>query len=414
MRSSHILSCSKSPATLKGGYKMPNRNVDYFARRPARRPSTNISPFELNNEGNGQALVLRYARCNLKCPLCYAWRYAWFMRNGYQNGYQYNIQQCIRALNNLPRLAEKKIVWVRIQGGEPCLTFNRILNTLTFAVESLKVIHTNGLNRFSNTRAVIQTNAITFSKLSHTQINQIQKHLQRLLLNDLTKGRLIFEVSFKSPNDPQYLNSQSKGYEILLKQIIMPLWHQGFDNIAVYPLAGLGPSIDQNNLFIIPIDPNKLSDEIPLFHRRTWVPQFENLVNDFTNNIVPNYSAYNDFKRNPLTTGGKKVAIEELEPTPFQTSWISGYANGYNNYGVNVMPINRILRKLTNNVPQNPQWYKWYNSWISRMLFGRSQSWMNVFSSIPAANNPRNLLSMVRQMNGYFYPSHPIRHYRYL
>lgn len=385
---------------------MPNGNVDYFARRP----STNISPFELNNEGNGQALVLRYAGCNLRCPLCYAWKYAWFMRNGYQ----YNIQQSIHALRDLPRLAQKKIVWVRIQGGEPCLTFNRILNTLTFAVESLKVIHTNGLNRFSNTRAVIQTNAITFSKLSHAQINQIQKHLQRLLLNDLTKGRLIFEVSFKSPSDPQYLNPQIKGYEILLNQIIRPLWSQGFDNIAVYPLAGLGPSIDQHNIFIIPIDPNMLPNEIPLFHHTTWASQFQQLVNDFTRNIVPSYNTYNDFKRNPLTDRGKKLAIEELEATGFQTSWIAGYASGYRKVEANVIPINKVLRKLADNLPLNPQWKRWYNSWLSKKLFDRSKSWMNVFKSIPMVNNPNNLLSMVEQMRYYFYPSHPIGHYPYL
>ena len=383
---------------------MSNGNVDYFARKP----STGISPFELNYEGKGQALVLRYAGCNLRCPLCYAWRYAWFMRNGYQ----YNIQQSIHALGNLPSLAQKKIVWVRIQGGEPCLTFNRILNTLTFAVKSLNIIHTNGLNYFNNTRAVIQTNVITFSNLSYTQINQIQTHLQRLL-NNITKGRLIFEVSFKSPNDPQYLNPQIGGYDILLNQIIRPLWNQGLDDIAVYPLAGLGPSIDQHNLFIIPIDPNNLPNEIPLFHHTTWTLQFQQLVNDFARNIVPNYSTYSDFKRNPLTDGGKKLAIEELEPTPFQTSWIAGYANGYNNLGTNAMPIENVLRRLTN-VPQNPQWRKWYNSWTSRMLFGRSRAWMNVFNSIPVSNNPNNLLSLTRQMRNYFYPSHPIGHYPYL
>jgi len=383
---------------------MPNGNYDLFARRP----TTNIRPFELNNEGRGQALVLRYAGCNLRCPLCYAWRYAWFMRNGHK----YNIQNSIDALRNLSQVARKKIVWVRIQGGEPCLTFNRILNTITFAVESLNEIHTNGLNYFKTTRAVIQTNVIMFSNLTRNQIDRVHLHLKNSL-NNLNNGKLVFEVSFKSPNHSTYLTPQIKGYEVLLRQIIMPLWHQGFNNITVYPLAGLGPSIDQHNLFIIPIDPQLLPNEIPIFHSSTWSQQFRDLVNDFINNIVPNYNAYVDFRKNSQTNGGKKLAIEELEPTPFQSSWISGYAGGYNKFIVNVIPINRILRKLTNGIPTNPKWKSWYNSWTSGMLFGKS-TWNSVLNQIPASSNPNNLLSMVQQMNNYFYPSHPIGHYPYL
>jgi len=388
-----------------------NGNNDVFARSPtsAYPPAPLIRPFELNNEGGGQALVLRYASCNLRCPLCYAWRYAWFIKNGYR----YNIYNSINTLRNLPQVARKKIVWVRIQGGEPCLTFHRILNTITFAVESLDIIHTNGLNYFKTTRAVIQTNAITFSKLTSNQISQILSHLKNLLQN-LDKGRVVFEVSFKSPSNLQYLNPQINGYRVLLNQIIMPLWNQGFDNIAVYPVAGLGPSIDGDNLFIIPIDPQSLPNEAPLFHSSTWSSQFQNLVNHFINNIVPNYKAYDDFRRNNKTNGGRKLAIEELEPTLFQSSWISGYAGGYNQYNINITPINRVLRKLTEGIPTDPRWRSWYSSWTSKKLFGRSASWRSVLNQIPASNNPNELLFMVKQMNNYFYPSHPIGHYPYL
>lgn len=48
------------------------------------RSKTKIHPWELNNEGRGQALVLRYAGCNLRCPLCYAWKYAWAENGGYK------------------------------------------------------------------------------------------------------------------------------------------------------------------------------------------------------------------------------------------------------------------------------------------------------------------------------------------
>lgn len=377
--------------------------VDYFARRP----TSPISPWELNNEGRGMALVLRYAGCNLRCPLCYAWKYAWSI----QNAYKYNIQECFSKLYKLLSLIQKKITWVRIQGGEPCLTFQRILASITLAINALKIIHIHGLNYYNITRAIIQTNGITFSNLSNCEINQIKCLLQKLL-DSLDKGRLIFEVSFKSPNDPQYLTPQIEGYNVLLNNIMIPLWEQGFENIAIYPIAGFGPSIDHHNLFIIPIDPSALPKEIPLFHSSTWCKQFKHLVDYFINNIVPNYNTYNDFKRNPQTNNGRKIAIEELEPTKFQASWISRYAKG--EYMDANLPINRLLRKLTDNVPQNPKWRKWYNSWISRMLFGRSNSWMNVFKEIPVANDPAHLLSMVDQMNDYFYPSHPIGHYPYL
>jgi|GEM_PF-3188402 organic radical activating enzyme len=377
---------------------------DWFARQP----QTIISPFELNNEGNGQAVVLRYAGCNLRCPLCYAWRYAWFT----QNGFRYSIQNSVQALKNIPKIVKKKIVWVRIQGGEPCLTFNRILNTITFAVESLNVIHKNNLNYFGTTRAIIQTNAITFSKLKDEEVNLILSHLQ--ILNDLKDGKLVFEISLKSPSNSSYLTPQIKGYNVLLNQIIVPLWSQGFNNIAVYPIAGLGPSIDGNNLFIIPIDPSKLPDEIPLFHPSTWTHELQQLISDFVSNIVPNYNTFRDFIENPRTNGGRKLAIEELEPTSFQASWISGYASRYKEFNIDIVFVNKILRKLTTDIPSTPQWRSWYNSWTSRVLFGKNAKWSSVLNKIPPFKNPGKILSMVRQMNDYFYPSHPKEHYPYL
>ena len=326
-------------------------------------------------------------------------------------------------MSKLPQFVKgDKIVWVRIQGGEPCLTLNRILNTIQFAVESLNIIHTNSLNYYKDTRAVIQTNAIRFSNLNTSQIDKIRLHLENSL-DRLEAGRVVFEVSFKSPNGGRYLKPQVKynildrqieGYNVLLRKIIMPLWDRGYDNIVIYPVAGLGPSVDGDNLFIIPIDPQSLPDEIPLFHPNTWSLQFRDLVNEFTKDIVPNYSVYESFRKNPRTNEGRKIAIEELEPAAFQASWISGYAGGYDKFNVNVIPVNNILRKLTGDVPTNPQWRRWYNSWTSNVLFGRSTAWRNVLDQIPVSQNPNNLLLMVQQMRNYFYPSHPIGHYPYL
>jgi len=372
---------------------MPH-NMDWFAR-PQNNP---ISPFELNNEGRGQALVLRYAGCNLRCPLCYAWRYAWKL----ENGYQYEINASLGALENLPQVAKKKIVWVRIQGGEPCLNYERILNTVTFAVHALSKIYQNGLNYYDNIRAIIQTNGITFSNLDISQITNIRAHLYNSL-NSMEKGKVVFEVSLKSPCDSNVLNKQLSGFNVLLDQILIPLWNKGLDNISVYPVAGLGPSIDFHNVWITPIEPTYLPEEIPFFHPKTWSPAFKNMLNNFKQKVVPNYDSYKDFRNNPKTDHGRKIAIEELEPAQFQTSWISGYAGTYDQLNMSIPSISNVLRRLNNNPDRQ---------WLA--LFKRNKNWLNVLNQIPVSSNPDNLLQLIQQMRDVFYPSHPIGHYPYL
>jgi len=366
----------------------------------ARAPKTPISPFELNNEGRGQALVLRYAGCNLgpaSCPLCYAWRYAWV-----PGGHPYPIKKCFAALSNLSAVASKKIVWVRIQGGEPCLHYNRIANTFALAAHALTEIHQQGLNHYEDTRAVIQTNGIAFGGLPPKYLAFLRDLLDKEL-STLGKGRIIMEVSFKSPSRQKLLDAQIKGFNAILHELIVPLWETGYENIAVYPIAGLGPSIDFHNVWLVPIDPNALPSEKPLFHPSTWLPQYRTLLTNFRA-IVSQYAAYRDFRHNPRTGSGQKVAIEELEPTWFQTSWISGYAGGYNKAGIrNVPPIRDLLRRLSRTLDR--QW---------GALFHRHRHWQQVLNQIPVAQNPQLLLAQIKQMNAYFYPSHPQGHYPYL
>jgi hypothetical protein len=226
-----------------------------------RRTQTCLSPFELNGEGReGQALVLRYAGCNLRCSLCYAWRCAWFPR---KEGRSYSIQSVVEALDNLPTIAKKKIVWVRLQGGEPCLNYERIINT----------------------RA--------------------------------------------------------------------PLWDRDLDAIAVYPVADLGPSVDFDNIWITPVDPSFLPDEMVMFHHDSWSTSLKEALSNFRN-AVSKYEVYKDFRNNPKTGGGRKIAIEELEPTKFQTSWISGHAGRYDQFGASVTPVFEILRRLSDTLDN--QW----------------------------------------------------------
>jgi len=367
-------------------------NSDLFARPP----KCPISPSELNKEGNGLALVLRYAGCQLRCPLCYAWRYAWDARNAYE----YDLDEVITSLGKLKSVAEKPVVWVRIQGGEPLLNYSRIQSTIKYAGKAIKEIHLTGLNYYPTTRAVIQTNALVFNELNSKQIDKISDNLKETCFRIADSGRIIFEISFKSSKNSSILHSQISAYNTLLNKILIPLWESGIDNVALYPIAGLGPSIDFHNTWIIPIENSILPEEVPLFHKSQWAKPFSDLVLQFINCIVPRYRTYDDFRNNPKTNHGKKLAIEEFEPTKFQASWISRYTDKRAQ-----PPIHILLRKTDEYADKQ---------WMSKVLFGRKQEWKNVAKAIPLASNPKKLLELVREMNEYFYPSHPVGHYPYL
>jgi hypothetical protein len=124
------------------------------------------------------------------------------------------------------------------------------------------------------------------------------------------------------------------------------------------------------------------------------------LIDEFTKDIAPEYAAYDDFRVNPRTSNGTKLAIEELEPTKFQSAWISRYTN------LNAQPpINTLLRRTISERD---------SQWSSRVLFGRSRNWTRVMDAIPIASDPKRLLKLVESMNECFYPSHPKGHYPYL
>ncbi|MEM3554977.1 MAG: 4Fe-4S cluster-binding domain-containing protein [Candidatus Micrarchaeaceae archaeon] len=381
-------------------------NNDFFKYKLI---NTNLSPFELNNEGRGLALVLRYALCNLRCPLCYAWKIAWLPNSGFSN----NIYQSIQKLSKLSQHinfkygSTKKVTWVRIQGGEPCMNYNRIVNTINFSAEALKQINNQNLNYYNITRAIIQTNGIGFSYLSSSQLENLRFILRNILPELENKGKIIFEISFKSPNDTTFkdfngkpvLNSQIQGFTNLLNQVLIPLWEENIHNISIYPAAGLGPSL--NKPWLIPIDPDpKYPSDTPLFHPSTWSGKFQDFMNYFLNKIVQRYPTYQDFIKNPLSNNGKKIAIEELEPDRFQISWISGYAGNYQKNNMHPPEVSQILRKLSNDI--NKQWYA---------LIKNNQNWINVFNQIPIANNQSAILSAIIDMKNHFYPSHPIGHY---
>jgi len=228
----------------------------------------------------------------------------------------------------------------------------------------------------------------------------------------------VLEFSFKDPtgnrkwNDIRLLEIQVKGFKTTLNEIIRPLWNEGFENIALYPIAGLGPSIDLHNISIIPIDPYSLPEEYPLFHPKTWSCKFKLLYREFTENIVTQFETYKDFRNNVRTKCGKKIPLEEFEPTRFQIAWISGYAGKYQDYGLEVndiLPdITSLLRRLNRQLDKQ---------WISLCKVRKNKikkEWLNVLEHIPLASNPNRLEELVKEMNAWFYSSHPKGHYPYL
>jgi organic radical activating enzyme len=370
-------------------------NIEWYAKKK----STPLSPFELNNEGRGKALVLRYADCNLRCPLCYAASYAWKL----SNVFEYETDQVLSNLKNLASEVGptgKKVSWIRIQGGEPCLNLGRTLNTLAAAEYALKEVKSNKLSHSPTPRAVIQTNGVWFSSASQEEVNRVAARLEAAARS--VEGRIIFEVSFKSPDDDTYLQPQAAGYRVLLDKVVRPAWESGADNVAVYPVAGLGPSIDFHNTLIVPIDPLRLPDEYPLFHKLTWSNPFRTLVDEFTSSVVQ-ARAYADYRANPKTGGGKKIPLEELEPTRFQTSWMSRYSKP----GYKGQPLLALLRKTSQELDR--QWGA-----LTRGPKGIIPERVTLLNSVPLSKDPQALLDKVNEMSEYFYPTHPSGHYPYL
>lgn len=379
-----------------------------FFKKSNKNPE--IFPFELNKEGSkGQALVLRYAGCNLRCPLCYAWKYAWFPQ---KESRIIKISKVLANIDKIPvALENDKINWIRIQGGEPCLHFDRTLFTIKVCYKALQIVYELGLNAYGNTRAIIQTNGMYFSTLTDKQSQIIYRELEKVL-GSLSRGKIVFEFSFKDPsgrrlwNNDSLLKVQINGFRKMLNRIVKPLWNNGFENIALYPVAGLGPSIDLHDTTIIPIDPYSLPNEYPLFHPKTWAYEFKSFYNEFVNNMLSLYKTYRDFYINH----GRKMPLEELEPAIFQRAWISGYAGEYQKHelriGRDLPKLSDVLRRSSRNLGR---WVR-----LCKQKGKLKERWLDILRQIPIAQNPNKLLDLVKNMNKKFYSSHPKNHYPFL
>ena len=170
-------------------------------------------------------------------------------------------------------------------------------------------------------------------------------------------------------------------------------------NIAVYPLGGLGPELSVDKLWLVPIEP-LAENEYPLFHRSTWSPLFRDVYNTFQRIIKLYPEVYNDYVRNMLTNGGRKMPLEELGPEGFQAAWIKDFYMGKYPYDIGL-----FLRRVS----KDPK-----SKWKGIVKKRNIRKYASVLFEIPLAKDPKVLISRVSSMKEYFYNTEPRNHYPFL
>lgn len=357
--------------------------MDYF---DVKEKEENYAPWDNRVK---QELVLRYWFCSLRCYLCYSQRIAYLERPSEKECFSF--QDCVNALKNF----SGSIRWVRIQGGEPFLGDTRPLFTARISVEALKQLLKSGRFRDPNPRIIIQTNGIWFGQVDLGKIKEIVEKIHQSL-SEIEEGRVIFEISFKGPNHrianeyaksegipvEDVLQLQLKGFFQILEAIENVAWSNGDTRMAVYPVGGLGPRLDDPSF--IPVDRSR-GNLLPIFHPVTWSEEFKEMVYSFFGILDKWKVVYEEF----LKQHGKKIPLEVMEESKFQWGWLSQIKHREN------------LRKF-----------------VKRNLFVRWTPKLNYFKKIleefdlPKA--PDELVKEVNNLKGYFYEAEPSTHYPFL
>ncbi|ADI73376.1 Radical SAM domain protein [Methanohalobium evestigatum Z-7303] len=355
-----------------------------------RNSNSSLEPWEINNEGQHGALVLRYRDCNLSCYLCYFQPYAYLNRTTSRRPVTSSLETCVNQLNNLDR----SIGWVRIQGGEPLLNDSRSKSTSILAGEVLNHIVSNNLSSYENPRIIIQTNGIW---LGNASVDKIDEFVQKIVeyLENVGYGKIVLEISFKGSNREMansyaksinttnvddVLATQISGYNKLHESIKNNAWDNDINRLAIYPIAGFGPEI--NNPGIIPIQKIENS-EYPIFHPDTWDENFSRVIDDFRNTLSTNESVYQDY----LNSHGNKIPMESMEPRRFQSGWIAR---------INDRPQLRAFAENNLRIIRAP----------------RLNIFMNNIGFVPEADE--NLIQKVGELREVFYEADPKSHYPYL
>lgn len=351
-----------------------------------------IMPWEINAEGSGGALVLRYWGCSLSCALCYSQAYAYLNTGGSHIKKMVSLPDVVKALKNpteLRQLGKFSVLWTRIQGGEPLKNERRAFATTEFCKAALQwMLKQNDPGR---PRVVIQTNGLFLGECPDDYPSKLVTSLKETLTGS-EEGRVAIEVSFKGANsttaqkyaaslplETEVLHTQITGFNRLLRAVSTVAWDSQEYRIAIYPVAGIGPRI--SNPSFIPLDSENA--KYPIFHSQTWSQEFAEVINKFKRILVANENVYREY----LKTHGKRIPMESIEPSYFQFGWISQ---------INKRPELRTYVQKSMRIAQ-------------RDKLGLFQP--NI-DEIPDADG--QLIQRVADLKEDFYEAEPSNHYRYL
>ena len=149
------------------------------------------------------------------------------------------------------------------------------------------------------------------------------------VLNKNKSCRIAIEVSLKGANANDtaiyagvknvqgnpILNLQCCAFKYL-RNLLKKLWDEGFTNIAMYPIAGLGPEMEDP--WVIPLSSRSSIEETPIFHPQIWSTEFKQVFDDFLTLL----NKYNEIYKEYMKTHGRRMHMYTLEARRWQRAWI--------------------------------------------------------------------------------------------
>jgi organic radical activating enzyme len=347
-----------------------------------------------DREGSKEALVLRYANCSLRCYLCYAQRYAYLSASN-DDVKSSNVEECIQSLRGLSAEA----AWIRIQGGEPLINDERSTETARITAEALKYLSQN--RTYNEPRVVVQTNGLWFARTSIDRVKRFVSTLKKAL-ESVDFGRIVIEISFKGPNFgdanlyalsrvssvTSVFAHQLQAFKNLAEEIKCEAWQDEMHRLAIYPVAGLGPHIENPGFVPLSSIVSSEDEELPLFHKQTWSSGFSDLVRFFKTTTTAWRKVYGDY----LLKHGDKLPMEGMGPSMFQFGWIS-----------QISKRTELQRFVSLNIRAN---------WSNRTLNLFKDKYSVLQTIIGQADS--ELVAKVSELKKDFYNSVPSFHYPYL
>lgn len=278
----------------------------------------------LELESRGRGLVVRFWGCNLRCPLCFAQSYAFYDLETSRQKMPISLERLQdKIAQELEWVSLIRLQWIRIEGGEPLASpihsefVNKIIGSFGKIAKKIPLV-----------TIVIQTNGVWLGlNLDNTRLFYEGVASTLRSIEDADRLRVALEISFKGPNDRASevysgakgtLKLQYDGFRNSLT-VLEGYWSEGLE-IAVYPVAGFGPSFEDQ--VIIPIDPETVERgvETPLFHKDTWSTEFNEVLNMFQDAM----RSHEDIYRRYIESHGGRLHMYglELRGRKWQGAWI--------------------------------------------------------------------------------------------